>query len=256
MGRIKGLAIGTRYFDKKGDSAPQTIVDLAKNASAMADVVIIAVNAAKDKSGAMTALKKLKLSNLTVIKVEPWLFVQPMNAIVDAAANRGMKYLMSYSSDVTITEKGIQVLMNHMADDTLCVGAMLKESHDFVPTDGPFEATGKTVPWNTCCLWNMERFSLVGFPLVGDAPFDYTRERAKAGIEEISAIALMQNLYGVEQNKAKLVDVPEPEVLWKRCDDPDQKKKHEEKIASKDKRAAEQLRRLGLSIPPHVLHVS
>ncbi len=255
MERIKGLAIGTRYFDNKLDSSPKKIVELGKRFSDRAEWVIIAINVAEDKSGAMKALKELGLENLTVIGVSPWVkYVQSMNVIIDKAANKGMKYLLSLSAEVRIIEEAqIQAIMSHMADDTLCVGARL-QGHEFVPAAGLLAATGTTVPWNTCCLWNLERFSLVGFPLVGDAPFDPSRKMA--GVEELSAIALMQNLYGVVQNKAKLVEVPGVEWETNFCDDSGRQNKHMQKLTTKCVRPAEQLRRLGLKVVPLVKHIS
>lgn len=247
------LAIGTRVFDVREGSSPQKFLDLAKRSSEMAKLVIMAVNTAEDKSGAFEALKKLGLLNLMVISVTPWVkFVQAMNVIVDAAAHAGMKHLLSSSAEIAIDENGVRLLMKHMEDDTLCAGARMKE-HEFQPNK-IVEGTGTTIPWNTCCLWKLENFSLEGFPLVGDAPFDPTRKLA--GVEELTAIARMQaNPTFGKISKAKLIEVPGIEWHTDFSDDPARKVQHLQKLASKRERPADQLRRLGYK-PPIVEHIS
>lgn len=251
--RIKGLAIATRVFDNREGSSPQKFIDLAKRSSKMAELVIMAVNTAEDKSGALEALKGLGLNNLMVIAVTPWVkFVQAMNVIVDTAAHAGMKYLLSSSAEIAIDMNGIHLLMNYMVDDTLCVGARMKE-HEF-QANTTVEGTGTTIPWNTCCLWKLENFALEGFPLAGDAPFDPTRKLA--GVEELTAIARMQaNPTFGKVSKAKLVEVPG--IVWHTdfSDDPARKVQHLQKLASKRERPAEQLRRLGYK-PPIIEHIS
>lgn len=240
--RIKGLAIGIRFFDVINPL--QKIVDAAKRASDMAEVVFIAINATRDNGRAIVALNNLHFDNLIAFRVTPWVrFVQAMNVMTDAAANKGMDYLLSCSTEVFINKKQIKILMKHMAEDTLCVGARM-EGHEF-HAGKTLRATGATIPWNTCLLYKLKDFSLVGFPLVGDAPFDPARKAA--GVEKIGAIAIMQKLYG--GNIAKLVDIPG--IKWDTTfpGDPERQAWQKEKIASKNERAAEQLKRLRLPAP-------
>lgn len=95
----------------------------------------------------------------------------------------------------------------------------------------------------------MKYLARFGFPLLGDAPFD----QKMAGVEEVSAVALYQKLYGLS---AKLVSVAGFYEEWDTDGwDADRLSKHEAKIASKVSRPAAQLAWADLSAP-NVLHIA
>jgi hypothetical protein len=96
----------------------------------------------------------------------------------------------------------------------------------------------RTTPWNTMCVWNLDKLSLTGFLAVSD-------QGKAAGIEECVAIALLQKLF--PNAVAKMVHLPE--ISWEESfeGDAERQKWHEEKMKSKGERAAQQLNRLGLS---------
>ena len=68
-----------------------------------------------------------------------------------------------------------------------------------------------------------------------------------SGVEEVAAIAMLQNLLGEEEAKAKLMQLPD--VSWEQTfdDDEERRKWHEQKMQSKVERAARHLELIGLS---------
>lgn len=65
-------------------------------------------------------------------------------------------------------------------------------------------------------------------------------------MEEVAAIAMLQNLLGEEEAKAKLMRLPD--VSWDQTfDDEERQKWHEKKMQSKLERAARHLELTGLS---------
>jgi len=243
--RIKELTIVTRFFNNRPDSTPDKIIDFAKRYSQMAGKVIIAINGADDLSGSKSALEALGIDNLIIIDVCPWgKFVFPMNALVSASALQNPNSIMlSLSVEVMIELESITAILAHMDDSTLVTGALFPD-HEFHPSE-IVQGNGITTPWNTAAAWNLQKLSLVGFPLAGDALFDPTRKGA--GVEEVTAIALMQKLFsGCD---AKLVAVPG--IAWQNdfSDNLKRLEAHRVKMASKIQRPAEQLARLGIPAP-------
>lgn len=113
------------------------------------------------------------------------------------------------------------------------------------------ELTGRTCPWNTCAVWRTDVLSLSGFPLIGDG---FRTNRKAGGVEEVSAIALLQSLH--PHLKAKLVlcdDLANWETTF---EDPIRQKYHEDKMKSKEERPRLQLQAWGtLSSTGRVLHI-
>ena len=67
-----------------------------------------------------------------------------------------------------------------------------------------------------------------------------------AGVEEVAAIAMIQNLLGEEEAKAKLMQLPD--VSWdEQFDDDERREWHEKKMQSKIERPARHLELTGLS---------
>ncbi|MBP8960639.1 hypothetical protein KBG31_00225 [Patescibacteria group bacterium] len=131
--------------------------------------------------------------------------------------------------------------------DGLVVGAALP-GHDYSP-GWQGEASGTQIPWNTFALWEWKKMSCLGFPLVGDAPWN----PELAGVEEATAIAVAQKIWGKEGAQAILTQVPG--VVWQtQWDDPSREAAHEKKMASKRSRPAAQLERMGIR-PPFVVHI-
>eukprot|EP00554_Chaetoceros_debilis_P003555 CAMPEP_0194095502 /NCGR_PEP_ID=MMETSP0149-20130528/56860_1 /TAXON_ID=122233 /ORGANISM="Chaetoceros debilis, Strain MM31A-1" /LENGTH=404 /DNA_ID=CAMNT_0038781447 /DNA_START=805 /DNA_END=2019 /DNA_ORIENTATION=- len=201
--------------------------------------------------------------------------------------------IMFISAETSVTGESVQVLGRHMTDDTLVVGAALP-GHDYhqysksksssalpsttsaaASASGPFSTmiealevplNGRTCPWNTLAMWDLNKLALMGFPLCADgihtllnddAPLGQdgkrTRTLVAGGIEEFATILLHQRNSGSGNGhgsgdgdnsgdnsgsnaKAKLVRVEG--VAWEQeFEDEARRKWHENKMKSKESRA-------------------
>lgn len=241
------LTIGTRFFSNGKDVA----ADLARlskflDAARKLGKVFVAINTDEDKSDALLFCRENYL-NVDAFPVAPWQkFVAPLNAIVYKAAQSGADRLLLASAEFAPEAHQVEPLLAHVGDDAIVAGARFSEHQFHV---GEMEGSGVTVPWNTFALWNLAELAKIGFPLVGDASFD----QKMAGVEEVSTIALYQELRGL---KAKLVSVPGFYEEWNTAGwDEERLKKHHAKIVSKVSRPVAQLKWAGLSAP-RVIHIA
>jgi hypothetical protein len=183
-------------------------------------------------------------SSIHLISVSPWYnYVAALNAILEQAARDGASLCLFISAEVTATPTDVQTLLNYMDDsDTLVAGAVLP-GHDHHP--GTLQSlTGTTTPWNTLAVWNVAKMGLTGFPLVADGIHWNGQHLVDAGVEEVSAIALVQSLLGSDKARAKLV--PLPHVKWHQdFSDMQRHNYHEEKMKTKLTRADIHLKLLG-----------
>jgi hypothetical protein len=244
------LAIGTRFYAKDRHNDHSQLHDFIKAAMRLGRVYV-AVDTERDTSDALRFICSKEYGDRVVgFEVTPWQgFVPALNAIVYRAAVDGMDNLLLASVDCRLQKAVIQRLSDFMGPNTLVAGARLKD-HKFKV--GTRLGSGLTVPWSTFAIWNVRHLALLGFPLVGDAPFD----SSNAGVEEVTAIALFQKIYGSSGAQAYLVDVPGSDRLrnmqgW----DETRIAQHKSKIQSKEARPAKQLVWTGLE-PPTVIHVS
>lgn len=114
---------------------------------------------------------------------------------------------------------------------------------------------GRTTPWNTFAIWQVDHLGRVGFPLIGDGQ---RGDRENGGVEEVTAISLLQLLdpslkavlVGFESAKATEVD-------WQTHfhGDPKRLKYHEQKMRSKETRPGKQLEYMRLR-PGWVEHLA
>lgn len=239
------LTIGTRFF---GKDPAKDLPRLAKflDAAQKLGKVFVAVNVAEDKCGTLVFCAK-NYPAVDAFAVTPWQkFVAPLNAIVYRAALSGADRLLLASVEFPPEAHQVDALLVHVDDNTLVAGARFSE-HQF--SAGKVVGTGVTVPWNTFAVWNLTHLAKIGFPLVGDAPFC----QKQAGVEEVTAIALYQQLYGLQ---AKLVSVSGFYEEWNTAGwDEARLVKHNAKIASKVSRPEAQLKLAGLSAPT-ILHIA
>lgn len=192
------ILIGTRFFEKKPDKI-KIIEEFAHQALLCGTPLLVAVNIREDKTGVINN-PKLKLPGIQVFGVNPWgKFIPALNVLVSKAKTNGADFLLLASAEMRFTPQHFYQLQTFMDKDTLVVGAALP-GHDF--QEGEREGNGKTVPWNTLSLWNLEYLSRTGFPLISDALAD----GKNAGVEEVSTIALLQKIYPFLA--AKLVQLP------------------------------------------------
>jgi hypothetical protein len=169
---------------------------------------------------------------IEVIPVTPWgSFCPALNSLVSYAKIHKFQQIGFVSAEVQASPQTIDQLCQRVDDDTLLAGAALP-GHLYSPNTTQ-KLGGRTCPWNTLCIWNVNKLALVGFPLVSDMP-------PTAGIEEVATVAILQTLLGSNRAKCKLVKVPD--ISWNETfDDPERQAWHEQKMASKAERAQAQL---------------
>ena len=198
-----------------------------------------------------------------VVPVTPWgKFVPALNALVGWAATLpggGAGRILFASAETTLAPASVALLLDHVDDGTLVAGCALP-GHDYheETTTGAVPLTGRTTPWNTCAVWSVPKLATTGFPLVAEGLHwqqeggEGTLAPGPAGVEEASAIALLQRTLPAGAAVAKLVRVPgvQWEVDW---EDAERREWHERKMRSKTERAGVHLRTLGLE--GTVLHV-
>ena len=196
-----------------------------------------------------------------VVPVTPWgKFVPALNALISWAATLpggGAGRVLFASAETTLAPASVALLLDHVDDGTLVAGCALP-GHDYheetetTEAGGEVPLTGRTTPWNTCAVWNVPKLATTGFPLVAEGLHwqqeggkDGTLTPGPSGVEEASAIALLQRTLPTGTAAAKLVRVPgvQWEVEW---DDAERREWHERKMQSKTERAAVHLRTLGL----------
>jgi len=220
-----------------------------------------------------------------VLPVPCWgAFVPALNALLGFAQRCGMKYILYQSLEVQCTAPVLQWLLNHHTADTLVVGPVF-DGHDFKAGERPLN--GRTAPWNTLALWSVRKLALTGFLCIADGlpdvPLSVGREATPgkpqdqypsptmepmgsngwwtrvmsnsepssvpAGVEEVTAIALLQHLLGGDRARAALLQLPrdlEAQLSWKASWGQDERRAqwHKYKMESKVSRPAAQLEQL------------
>ncbi|KAG7351300.1 hypothetical protein IV203_010660 [Nitzschia inconspicua] len=180
-------------------------------------------------------------SKIEILPVTPWgKFVPALNSLVLYAKSKYDADLILFASaEVQASASTISTLCQHVLDsnDVIAAGAALK-GHEYAGKGQTVALTGRTTPWNTLCVWDLGKLSLIGFAAISDLG-------PSAGVEECVAIALLQKLF--PNSVAKLVQVSD--ISWQDSfqDDEERRKWHEEKMKSKEERPAQQLDRLNLS---------
>ena len=174
-------------------------------------------------------------------------FVPALNAIISTAATDfpDATRILFQSLEIEVPESGVRHLCTHFLDGTdLVVGAALP-GHAFSPeTPQPLALDGLTTPWNTLALWDLRQLAKIGFPLVGDG---LGLADGVAGVEEVTAIALYQNLYPT-RSRATVIQVPG--LAWHVQEFADETRRawQQRKMESKKARPAQQMAHLEI---PH-----
>ena len=216
-----------------------------------------------------------------ILRVTPWgKFVPALNAIVSHVASLGATYVLMTSAEVQLTKDALTIMKSKLdLEMTLVVGTVLPgheyrccnrqaaSQNDDAGNELGFvdkgiheeqevevELTGRTTPWNTCSLWNVNKLSLTGFLLVSEGlhpETDGSELGSSAGVEEVCTIATLQRILGPYNAQAKLISIPgEDSTSWEtKTFEKDAKRQewHEKKMASKVTRAKRQLELVGLS---------
>eukprot|EP00536_Pseudo-nitzschia_multiseries_P018347 jgi/Psemu1/328806/estExt_fgenesh1_pg.C_24120001 len=200
-------------------------------------------------------------SNIHVLPVTPWgKFVPALNSLVlHAKADLQADLIMFVSAEVNLACSTVRTLCHHVTEhERVIVAGAALNGHQYQggeeseerenaststnTTDGTqtrrvVPLTGRTTPWNTLCVWDLDKLSMTGFSMISDLG-------KPGGVEECVAIALLQKLF--PDSEARLVKVDG--VQWEEdFQDEERRKWHEEKMKSKVERPRHQLERLGLS---------
>ena len=189
-------------------------------------------------------------SNIHILPVTPWgKFVQALNSLV-LYSNTQLKadLIMFISAEVNLSSSTVSTLCQHVIENehVIVAGAALNGHQYHAVSTGSerqrqreVPLTGRTTPWNTLCVWDLDKLSLTGFSTVSDLG-------TSAGVEECVAIALLQKLF--PKSEARLVKVDDIEWNEKSLQEDEERYKwHQEKMNSKLERAGRQLELLKLS---------
>lgn len=287
-GILEGIVSATRmHFPPECSEIPEVtqrnLRAYAVNTHELGLVAAIAVNSHAEtvKSIAQSAAPGLKVH---VLPVPEWgAFVAALNALLSFAQRSGMRHILYQSLEVQCSEVVLESLLNHFDSDVLVTGPVLA-GHTY--SEGEQKLNGRTTPWNTLALWSVRKLALTGFPRIADG---ITQEKAPentgqvdsgdekdssayasllgsndwwskqvedehckdipAGVEEVTAIALLQHLLGRHRAIAVLVKLPDSvqkTVSWETDWGKDEKRKqwHEYKMKTKVTRPNAQLKEL------------
>lgn len=191
------IVVGNRFFEMNPDNGEKARAKLSSFidnmfATGRVEKVVIAVNVAADKSGAMEFIGGMNDPNVVAIEVTPWgKFVPALSALLEYACMSGADGIFYASTELRIEQSALDALIVQVDDQTLVAGLRL-EGHAFDP--GQNECNGNTCPWNTAALWRVkDGLDRLGYPSIGEALFDPTRKNA--GVEEVNAVNLYQKIY-------------------------------------------------------------
>ena len=190
-----------------------------------------------------------RLTKFHIIPVMPWgKFVPGLNALVlHAKAHFEADLIMFMSAEVNISSAAVCKLCRNVTENkNVIVAGAAMNGHQYHagvsdidgnPNRQVVPLTGRTTPWNTLCVWNLDKLSLTGFSMISDLG-------QSAGVEECVAIALLQKLF--PESEARLVKVDG--IEWEETfHDEERKKWHDKKMKSKIERPKIQLDILGIS---------
>lgn len=268
------LVIGTRLHLGKASSPPseEKTKNIVANLKKIADdgalvneyetEILIAVDATPKLEGydhveaVRSALESCqsvddddRRDNVHILPVTPWgKFVPALNALVlQAKTHFQADLLMFISAEVELSSTTVRTLCQTVIEnENVVVAGAALNGHDYHDdpsgTNKPTNRrvvplTGRTTPWNTLCVWNLDKLSMTGFSLISDLG-------KSAGVEECVAIAMLQKLF--PESEARLVKVDG--ISWEATfQDEERQKWHDEKMKSKVERPKNQLELLGLS---------
>lgn len=185
-------------------------------------------------------------SLILIVPVTPWgKFTMALNAIIQKCIEQKYDLVAFQSLEFRIKKPVVDKLVNIMKDDvnTLVVGPALP-GHDFKV--GVHKIEGRTCPWNTFAIWNVNHLGLLGFPMVGDG-----MGTDASGVEEVTTINLLQTI----NSNLQAILLSCKGVEWKtEFQDEKRQQYHDEKMKSKNERPEKQMKLLGIK-PGTVNHI-
>ncbi|KAI9207597.1 uncharacterized protein BJ171DRAFT_578712 [Polychytrium aggregatum] len=156
-------------------------------------------------------------ASIDLVPVRDWgKFIPALNSLVHYAAQQGFDIALFQSVEVRLADAEIEAMRAALVQqahhgpsflpsstrcfyrqDALVVGKALN-GHNFVA--GKQSLDGRTAPWNTAALWNVQKLALTGFLMVAEGLIP----GVEGGVEEVSVIALHQRLKA-ESSRAVLI---------------------------------------------------
>ena len=239
MPEIK-LAIGLRVYEKTREALALKMRFLGNIPWNVVSKVFVAVNVEKDKSGALEYFNVVLADpRIEAFPVQPWgQNVPALNAIVFKAARESFTHLCFISTKVVIDHSLLLSMLGLFDSETLVVGAVVgghdfKSQEDGLPTS--VEGTGRTVPYNTCIVWDVRRLSRTSFHWVSEMPYN----KELAGLEEFATIIEQQQRFS-KGTEAKLVNLGPIETQTEHWDK-DRADRHQKIILEKERKANAQI---------------
>ncbi|CAE6348809.1 unnamed protein product [Rhizoctonia solani] len=172
-------------------------------------------------------------------------FIPALNAIVAFAHDKRFEGVLFQSVEVKIDPENVKKMVGLCVGDVLVVGKAF-DAHTFHKglDDGSSQVylTGRTCPWNTLAVWNLNKLARTGFLLTSET----NTPPNSSAIEEAPTIALHQKLFP-GQSRALLVRFAAEDGWGTVWADPARVEWHARKMASKDTSAAAHISNVGLS---------
>ncbi|KAL2915258.1 hypothetical protein HK105_205123 [Polyrhizophydium stewartii] len=148
--------------------------------------------------------------DVRLVPVADWgNFVPALNALLLAAAHGSFTHILFQSVEAECSASQVEALSREFGPDVLVVGKALS-GHRFVA--GVQRLDGVTTPWNTLALWSVSKLALTGFLMVAEGI--QVHPGIEGGVEEVSAIAVLQRLLNPAHARAVLVRFSEDSTSW------------------------------------------
>lgn len=238
------LLVALRLHGQQGRPlALEAVLESVAGASLYADRLLLCVAVDPDLLAALTEALAGR-PEVVLQVVEPWgRFTFALNVATHYASDHGFDLVAFQSLEMQVDRETVSALVSLFDDERVIVAGPVLAGHEFRLGTAPLR--GRTCPWNTFAIWRVAVLGLTGFPLVADG-----REGVEAGVEEVSAVALLKHLR--PDAKALLVAFTERSgIQWNvesAFEDPERRAWHERKMKSKDDRPARHLELLGLPL--------
>jgi MFS family permease len=278
----RSIVSATRLHLPADEAIPKATQDhlraYVQNVQQLGVTAAIAVNSHQEEVRLLAESVAPELE-LHILHVPCWgAFVPALNTLLEFAQRRGATYILYQSLEVQCSTVVLNKLLDHFNENVLVVGPVL-QGHMF--DSGEQTLNGRTTPWNTLALWSVRKLALTGFPRIADGltrqltPDENTAwdelksgflgsanwwstsrpenlvdtSEVPAGVEEVTAIALLQHLLGRHRAVAVLLALPRhlaESITWQATWEHDERRKqwHEYKMKSKVARPHAQLQEL------------
>lgn len=252
---LKGIAIVTRIHGEKSLDAAINgkLYKFIESVIDYGDKIIICIGC-ETLSSLLIYQERIALyikslnykdDKIIVLPIFPWgRFVSALNASLREVLDQGNNRMIMFQSLEFFTDKAVvdEMIDQMLADDNILVIGPTMNGHVF--QEGKMPLSGRTCPWNTCAIWDLEKLHILGFPFIGDGLFNSGSETG--GVEEVSTVAILQAIN--PSWKAILLKISPYLSNWEDTFlDPQRAEYHEKKMKSKDDRPRAHLQKLGLS---------